>query len=195
MDLWSKLLDKKQDSVLLQLDQSAAYDVVSHEILILKLKILGLDENSIKLIQSYCTNRTQQVSVDGHLSEPLRTGDRSVMQGSVLSTLFYLIYVLDFPLLFHTETHNSKQDVECKEPTAITFVDDLSVTVKQQKENEIQVTLDKTLMITSDYMNSNQLSFNNDKTKLMVLSGHPDTKTKVTIKTKMMKMTLNILKM
>ena len=105
------------------------------------------------------------------------------MQGSVLSTLLYLIYTLDFPLLYHDIQHDSHEDYKCQSPTGITFVDDMSVTVKQQKNKDIQITLKETLSKTSNYMKSNSLAFNNDKTKLIMISRHPDLKKNVKIVT------------
>ena len=183
LDMWSKLLEKDKDSVLLQLDQSAAYDVVNHEILVKKLEILGFDKNAIQLMKSYCANRQQIVTIEGHQSITMKSGERSVIQGSVMSTLLYLIYVLDFPTLFHDNTHDSKEDFMCKQPTGVTFVDDLNITVKKQDNIELQITLNETLNTTQNYMNANQLSFNHDKTKLMVMSRHPDTKKKIQIQT------------
>ena len=182
LDMWSKLLDSDHDSILLQLDQSAAYDVVSHNILLMKLQILGMDHNSLQLIKSYCSNRSQVVTIEGYQSTKLMTGNRSVMQGSVLSTLLYLVYVLDFPLLFHNKLHNSQEDFQCTSPSGITFIDDLSVTIKREQQKEIQKSLDETLNKTSDYMNANLLANNNDKMKIMVLSRHPDMKKNLTIK-------------
>ena len=181
LDMWTSMLDQNHDGILVQLDQSAAYDVVLHKILIEKLKILGFDQNSITLMKSYCSNRHQIVNVEGFLSEIKPTGDRSVMQGSVMSTLLYLIYVLDFPYLYHKEIHNSKDDVSCTEPTGISFVDDLSVTIKRKENQDIQTTLDLTMNVTRDYMNANKLSFNKEKTKIMAISRHPDMKRDIKI--------------
>ena len=119
LDMWSKLLENDTDAVLLQLDQSAAYDVVSHEIMFRKLEILGFNENSLNLMKSYCSECKQMVMIEGYESVKKSTGKQSVMQGSVLSTLLYLVYVLDFPTLFHDTEHDEKQDLICKQPTGI----------------------------------------------------------------------------
>ena len=72
----TSMMDKNHDGTLVQLDQSAAYDVVSHHILLIKLRILGFDDNTMSLMQSYCSNRHQILNVEGFLSDysPMPSG-------------------------------------------------------------------------------------------------------------------------
>ena len=44
-------------------DLSAAFDTVSHDILLEKLKVYGFDDSSLKWMKSYLQNRTQYVQV------------------------------------------------------------------------------------------------------------------------------------
>ena len=170
IDMWTQILDDNLDAVLIQLDQSAAYDVVTHDILLKKLKLLGLDDNACEYMKSYMTNRQQQVIVEGYSSEIKNVGNRSVMQGSVMSTLLYLIYVLDFPNLFHNRKHDAIEDFHCHQPTGLTFVDDMNITAVKKQSSSLQDTLMNTLETTSDYMKANKLAFNNDKTKIMAIT-------------------------
>ena len=50
-------------TALISLDQSAAFDVVDHSTLVLKLKLLGMDENTLKWIKSYLGGRSQVVEL------------------------------------------------------------------------------------------------------------------------------------
>ena len=52
-------------SAILALDQSAAYDMVDHEILINKMRLIGMNVNAINWMKSYLSNRRQCVEVDG----------------------------------------------------------------------------------------------------------------------------------
>ena len=56
-------LSTGNDAALLILDQSKAYDIIQHSILLDKLQILGFKNQSLKLIKSFLLNRKQYVQV------------------------------------------------------------------------------------------------------------------------------------
>ena len=82
------------------IDMSAAFDVVDTSILLDKLKLYGLDKNSIQWIWSYLTYRSQAVYIEGSLSNllPLEAG---VPQGSILGPIFYTIFTNELPQVVH----------------------------------------------------------------------------------------------
>ena len=87
-----KSIDDKQCVVLLLQDLSAAFDTVDHKILLHRLPTrFGIKGKALSWLQSYLTDRSQSVQIDGFTSSvrPLRFG---VPQGSVLGTLLYLLY-------------------------------------------------------------------------------------------------------
>ena len=47
----------------LLMDLSKAYDCINHELIITKLATYGLNEDSLRLIQNYLSNRKQQVKI------------------------------------------------------------------------------------------------------------------------------------
>ena len=47
LDMWSKMLEDNTNTVVLKLDNSAAYEMVRHVILLEKLKIIGFASNAI----------------------------------------------------------------------------------------------------------------------------------------------------
>lgn len=180
-DMWSAVLHNDLESVVLQLDQSAAYDIVSHDILQRKLRALGLDDNTMRWFVSYMSDRKQAVSVEASQSETKAVGDRSVIQGSTLSCLMYLIYIMDMPSVTHIKNHTPLQDANCLRPTTLTYVDDLNTTVTTTKDNPQHLTelLHNNLQVTQQYMNANRLSLNSEKTKIFIISKHPDRKNQV----------------
>ena len=101
IDTWTNLVENGEEVAAMAMDQSAAYDLIDHPILLRKMETLGIQPDGIKLFKNYLQNRQQCVYIDGATSSTLHIGNRSVVQGSVLSCALYLIYILDLPHLFH----------------------------------------------------------------------------------------------
>ena len=76
------------------LDISKAFDKVWHERLILKLNQYGISENLLRLIKCFLKNRKQRVALNGQTSSWTNVL-AGVPQGSILSPLFFLIYIND----------------------------------------------------------------------------------------------------
>ena len=87
-------MDKKNTVGGAFLDLSKAFDSISHEILIEKLKCLGFDGTSTQLIRSYLKDRTQKVVFSGNESDWILL-NRGVPQGTVLGPILFNIYVND----------------------------------------------------------------------------------------------------
>ena len=73
---WLDALEEGDMAAVCMIDMSAAFDVVDTNLLLEKLKLYGLDRNSIQWIWSYLTYRSQAVYIEGSLSNllPLEAG-------------------------------------------------------------------------------------------------------------------------
>ena len=85
-------MDAQKVSLLVLLDLSAAFDTVSHEILLGRLKSrFGVNGKALAWFASYLTDRSQRISVNSGISSsfPLKQG---VPQGSCLGPLLFTVY-------------------------------------------------------------------------------------------------------
>ena len=96
-DLWLEAAEHQELSAALLLDQSAALDVVCHQIFLDKLRIYKFSENSIKWFKSYLQNRYLYTQVESKISDPEEPQDYGVPQVSILGPLIYIIQCNDFP--------------------------------------------------------------------------------------------------
>ena len=81
-------------NLLVYLDLSKAFDSISHDILLDKLRYYGVTDGSIQLLKSYLSNRKQYVPIDYVMSsmQYIQTG---IPQGSIVGPLFLSIYIND----------------------------------------------------------------------------------------------------
>ena len=85
-------IDRNEAVVLLMLDLSAAFDTVSHEILLDRLsQCYGITGSVLKWFASHLSSRTQFVQIECSRSS-LRELNCGVPQVSVLGPLLYVLY-------------------------------------------------------------------------------------------------------
>ena len=86
-DDWRQALDNKKDVPVVAVGLSKGFDSICHSLLLAKLKVYGVHDSAIRLIQSYLSGRFHRVKCNEKVSDwlPLRLG---VPQGSLLGPLF-----------------------------------------------------------------------------------------------------------
>ena len=155
-------LDRGLISVLMLLDNSAAFDTVDHDELLDDLSIdLGIQGTALKWFESFLKGRSQATTVKGCTSSITNT-HYGVPQGSVLGPVLFNIYIRKFIKLL--------QDAGF---TVHGYADDHQVTTTFRVEFQFSTlcsALPKVLSLISQFMTSRFLKLNAGKTKLLIFS-------------------------
>jgi hypothetical protein len=121
-----------------------------------KLEIYGFHHTAIRWMKSFLSNRFQIVKIGDSTSNrvPLKSG---VPQGGILSPLLYIIYVADLEDWLEWSR-------------AITYADDTSTSYSSQLLNTVTSNLEKDAINVLNFMASNGLVANPNKTVFMLMN-------------------------
>ena len=153
--VWYKNMDIGNLNLAVFLDLKKAFDTVDHDILLNKLKCLGVRSIENDWFKSYLVDRSQRYE-NGVLSNS-REVKCGVPQGSNLGLLLFLVYINDLPGCLRASTPNLYAD-----GTSITY-----------SNSDMNITEDK---LTADlerldvWLRSNRLSLNVVKSEYVAIA-------------------------
>ena len=153
-DKWVKASSKGQLSGVVLVDLSAAFDLVSPDILVKKLRIYGFKEDIITWICSYLSDRYQSVWID-HIFSGLLPNNIGVPQGSNLGPLLFLIFFNDLPCCIN-------EKIEC-------YADDSTIVAAGKNVAEVGRKLSEDCDNLSDWMASNSFKLNAGKPHFLTM--------------------------
>ena len=160
MDDILNIKDQNNDTILLFMDLSAAFDTVDHAILISRLKTkFGITGTVLKIILSYLTDRVFYVVTDEARSKG-RSMKYGVPQGSILGPTLFILYMQDLEMI--AREHGLSIHM---------FADDTQIYIAfKAEQSDLTVPLLETcLMYIKKWMQVNFLKLNEDKTQLLVI--------------------------
>ena len=175
IDIWLQQLDKGKLSSALFLDLSAGFDVINHDILLMKMKEYNFSEEAIEWFSSYLLDRSQCVQIESSFSSkiPVPWG---VPQGSILGPLLFLLYINKLPDIAREAPEDTNGD---DEDQIVVYADDNTPMTADKNplilQNKIQAGADKVI----NWFSRNDMVCSSDKTKLLIVSTSANRQTKL----------------
>ena len=93
LTLRNQLLNSETKDLLsgiLMIGQKAAFDIIDHNIVTMKMKAYKCQEEAISWFKSYLSSRHHRSRVQSKDSQDMGTGENDILQGSVLGLTLYL---------------------------------------------------------------------------------------------------------
>ena len=153
-DDWLRGIDNSLLSGAVMLDFSAAFDLIDHKLLIEKLTHYGFGPMAISWFENYLSFRTQQVFLNGTLSNSINI-DCGVPQGSCLGPLLFSIFTNDLPLVI-------------QESTLVLYADDSTLYYSASTCCKLKSVLSQDLKAVVNWVTANRLVLNLSKTVSIV---------------------------
>ena len=156
-------LTNNLDTDAIYLDYAKAFDKVDHNLLLKKLKLYGFCDSLVNWIESFLTNRSQKVVLNGVLSQVSKIIS-GVPQGTVLGPVLFILFINDMGTcvkhskvrFFADDTRISKQI--SGEADVLLLQEDLDSIIAWSKRNNMVLHEDKFELINHQYQPCSLLS-------------------------------------
>ena len=151
-------MEKNEYTFGLFLDYQKAFDTVSHNILLDKLKHYGIRGVANQWLRSYLTDRLQYTTVNGVKSDvqPVKCG---VPQGSILGPLLFILFINDM----YSVSPSSK---------FVLYADDTNMFISDKSLDTLESKSNQELRLITEWTIANRLSINVKKTMYMIFQPH-----------------------
>ena len=149
----SQDLNEKKFVIGIFLDLKKAFDTVSHDILLQKLKKLGISGTPLNWFTSYLSGRSQYTVINGSNSTE-QSIDISVLQGSILGPILFLCFINDLHLATWLLT--------------LLFADDTAVLDSDSDLPTLIKRVNTELQKIANWFRSNKMAVNVNKTKYII---------------------------
>ena len=153
-------MDSKKCVLLVMLDLSAAFDTVDHEVLFHRLNhSFGITGSALKWLQSYFSDRSQCVNINGTSSSPKPLGC-GLPQGSVIGPFDFPPYIA--PVFAIAKKHGISIHMYADD-TQLYFEFDV------REEHAARLKMEACILEIRHWMSNNFLKLNEAKTEYMVI--------------------------
>ena len=157
-DTWLDAINSRNMVGAVFLDLKKAFDLVSHGILLQKLKLYFQNISSLTLLSSYLSNRSQVVYLNGNLSSSQKV-KYGVPQGSILGPTLFCLFINDLPLAIN----DTKATLDL-------FADDSTLHSQGHDTESIRKSLQKGIDDISSWCHKNRMILHPSKSKSMLIA-------------------------
>jgi len=137
------------------IDLRGAFDCLSHDLILEKLKLYGLSDHVLSLRPSYLSSRSQRVKLSGAFST-WQEVSRGVPHGSILGPTFFNVFMNDLAYTIR----------QCR---IVNYADDTNIHSSNKYVRAVQNNLNIDLENAASCFVQNGMKPNSDKYQAMVL--------------------------
>ena len=152
-------MDNKHLTALLLLDLSEAFDSIEHNILLQKLRLIGVPKTTLESFKSYLSDLRQFVRLAHQRSES-RTITHGVPQGSILGPILFSIYINDLPDIPNSSSGSLESYVDDSKLFLSFVIKEMGDAVKRLNED---------MRMAASWCCNHSFLINPEKTKLLVM--------------------------